>query len=253
MTHPADKVKKAARLFTQSLSDYEISRRIDVPRSTINSWRHRPASPPPSSRLEVSNWRPPDEAAYAYLLGVYLGDGHISVVKGSPPRLGLYMDARFERIVEEVRTALISVVPGVSVRMNRRGKSHCVLLVASHPAWIAAFPQHGSGRKHMRKIELTSWQRELTSHHPKELLRGLIHSDGSRVINRFRVSLPSGRVGDYAYTRYFFSNLSSDIRRIFCEHCEMLGIRWTQSNQRNISVSHRDSVAILDSFVGPKR
>jgi hypothetical protein len=71
-------------------------------------------------------------------------------------------------------------------------------------------------------------------------------------VNRFNVQLPSGRAGSYAYPRYFFSNLSPDIRRLFCEHCEMLGIRWTQSNPRNISVSHRRSVAILDEFIGPK-
>ena len=43
-----------------------------------------------------------------------------------------------------------------------------------------------------------------------------------------------------------------DIRGLFCEYCDKLGIRWTQSNPRNISVSHRDSVALLDTFVGPK-
>jgi hypothetical protein len=84
------------------------------------------------------------------------------------------------------------------------------------------------------------------------LIRGLIHSDGCRGVNRFSTKLPSGRVAAYRYTRYFFSNLSSDIRSIFCQHCELLGIRWTQSNARNISVAHRDSVALLDSFVGPK-
>jgi hypothetical protein len=40
---------------------------------------------------------------------------------------------------------------------------------------------------------------------------------------------------------------------LFCEYRERLGIRWTQSNPRNISVSHRPSVELLDSFVGPKR
>ena len=34
--------------------------------------------------------------------------------------------------------------------------------------------------------------------------------------------------------------------------CEELGIRWTQSNHRNISISHRDSVAVLERIVGPK-
>jgi hypothetical protein len=43
------------------------------------------------------------------------------------------------------------------------------------------------------------------------------------------------------------------LRGLFCEYCERLGIRWTQSNHRNISVSHRHSVALLDEFVGPKR
>jgi len=82
---------------------------------------------------------------------------------------------------------------------------------------------------------------------------GLIHSDGCRTINRFKTKLPSGRVASYEYPRYFFSNLSDDIRGIFCEHCALLGIRWTQSNPRNISVSHRTSVALMDEFIGPKR
>jgi hypothetical protein len=72
------------------------------------------------------------------------------------------------------------------------------------------------------------------------------------VINRFSTKLPSGRVRKDAYPRYFFTNYSGDIRRIFCDHCELLGIRWTRSSFKNISVSHRDSVALLDEFVGPK-
>jgi hypothetical protein len=71
-------------------------------------------------------------------------------------------------------------------------------------------------------------------------------------MNCFSTQLPSGRVARYEYPRYFFTNYSADIRRIFCEHCELLGIRWTQSNPRNISISHRDSVALLDDFIGPK-
>lgn len=126
-------------------------------------------------------------------------------------------------------------------------------MLASHPIWPYAFPQHGPGRKHARRIELAGWQRNLTHRHAQALLRGLIHSDGSRVINRFKTPLPSGRIGRYAYVRYFFTNYSADIRRIFCEHCDLLGIHWTQSSFKNISVAHRNSVAILDSFIGPKR
>jgi hypothetical protein len=39
---------------------------------------------------------------------------------------------------------------------------------------------------------------------------------------------------------------------LFIEHCQLLGIKVTQSNHRNLSVSHRHSVAILERVVGPK-
>ncbi len=72
------------------------------------------------------------------------------------------------------------------------------------------------------------------------------------MVNRFKTKLPSGRISAYSYVRYFFTNMSVDIRRIFREHCELLGIRVTQSNHRNLTVSHRTSVAILEEVVGPK-
>ena len=129
----------------------------------------------------------------------------------------------------------------------------CVRVVVGSVRWPEVFPQHGSGRKHVRPIVLESWQREIVDEFPQEFLRGLIHSDGCRTVNRFKTKLPSGRVAEYAYPRYFFSNLSADIRGLFCEYCDKLGIRWTQSNHRNISVSHRRCVAVLDEFIGAKR
>jgi hypothetical protein len=93
---------------------------------------------------------------------------------------------------------------------------------------------------------------ELVDAYPQELLRGLIHSDGCRTVNRFSTTLPSGRVAEYAYPRYFFSNMSPDIRRCSARPATRSAIRWTQSNHRNISVSHRRSVAALDAFIGPK-
>ena len=90
------------------------------------------------------------------------------------------------------------------------------------------------------------------SAHSAQFVRGLIHSDGCRSVNRFTTRLPSGRSANYAYPRYFFSNLSGDIRGLFCEACDRLGVRWTQSNARNISVADRRSVALLDRVVGPK-
>jgi hypothetical protein len=161
------------------------------------------------------------------------------------------LDARYPMIVRAAVTAIEATLPGIATHCCRP-KDNLVRVVASSRSWREAFPQHGPGRKHKRSIELVDWQRKITASHPHELLRGLIHSDGCRTVNRFKTKLPSGRIAEYAYPRYFFSNLSDDIRRIFCKHCELLGIRWTQSNPRNISISHRKSVALMDEFIGPK-
>ena len=191
-------------------------------------------------------------AAYCYLLGAYLGDGCIQVSPRGAASVAFSLDSRYPRIIEEVRGAIGTLFDDTPANRLYRHDGSVTVVQASHPALPFAFPQHGAGRKHTREIRLAPWQQELTHAHPRQLLRGLIHSDGCRCINRFKTRLPSGRVAEYEYPRYFFSNLSEDIRGIFCEHCELLGIRWTQSNPRNISISHRRSVALLDEFIGPK-
>ena len=165
--------------------------------------------------------------------------------------LRIYLDKRYEGIVADA-AATIASVAGCTVRRYDHAPG-VTILHASAPYWPAILPQHGPGKKHLRPIVLEPWQEQVTARFPQELLRGLIHSDGCRCVNRFSTRLPSGRVAKYAYPRYFFTNYSADIRDIFCRHCELVGIRWTRPSFKNISVSDRKSVAILDGFVGPKR
>ena len=233
--------------------DSEIARLTGIPQRTVNGWRggrglgyhQRVAAAKPE-------WRPKQPVAYCYLLGVYLGDGCIHVSERGSASLPVSCDSSYPDIIRQTEAAVRAVLPDVPVRRFMRMNGSVTVVQARHPVLPFAFPQHGPGRKHSREIKLTDWQRKMSHAHPRELLRGLIHSDGCRSTNRFKTKLPSGRAAEYAYPRYFFSNLSADIRRIFCEHCELLGIRWTQSNPRNISVSHRTSVALLDEFIGPK-
>jgi hypothetical protein len=105
-------------------------------------------------------------------------------------------------------------------------------------------PQHGAGKKHERKIELTDWQEELVDLVPTLLIRGLIHSDGCRFIN-------TGR-GGWSAPRYVFTNFSDDIKRIFCEACDRLDLNWTTAAPKSIYLSRKADVARLDEFIGPK-
>jgi hypothetical protein len=107
------------------------------------------------------------------------------------------------------------------------------------------FPQHGPGPKHLRAIVLDPWQTWVAvERHPRLLLRGLIHSDGCRYINRIR--------GRYEYPSYSFSNRSADIRAIFMLTCDRLEISYRQTYEWTISIAKRKDVAKLDVFIGPK-
>jgi hypothetical protein len=247
-------VEAARSLFGIGLSDYEIARRTGVSRSSVQHWRTRgiPCHIAKPSSDARPTWRPLDRKSYSYLLGIYLGDGYIANTGVGTPRLEISLDPKYPAILA-MCSAAIENVAGIKPKTisKKSSKGQALRVVAANPSWLLAFPQHGPGKKHERSIRLVEWQKEIVEQFPQEFLRGLIHSDGSRVVNRCKATLASG-TREYRYPRYFFTNLSDDIRDLFCITCDRLGIRWSRSSHKNISVANRSSVSILDSFVGPK-
>ncbi|WP_236950032.1 LAGLIDADG family homing endonuclease [Mycobacterium sp. MS1601] len=110
--------------------------------------------------------------------------------------------------------------------------------------WPCLFPQHGPGRKHLRPITLAPWQVAIVEHEPEQFVRGLIESDGCRVVANDR---------GVASVRYHFTNHSADIRGLFCWALDLLGIHWTQNSRYMIAVYRKADTARLDGFIGPKR
>ena len=248
MTRPPEQHEEVHRLLDRGLNSKQIAGLTGAPDSTVRLWRHGPRHPKGGSG--TLTWRVGNDSSYSYLLGLYLGDGHVASAHKNP-FLRFFLDRLYPGVISDATRALERVFPDSAVRRYDPEHARLTILQISHQRLPYLLP-HGPGRKHERPIVLAPWQRERTHRHPEHFLRGLIHSDGCRCMNRFKTRLPSGRVAEYEYPRYFFSNLSADIRRLFCDHCDLLGIRWSLSNPRNVSVSHRDSVALLDSFIGPK-
>jgi hypothetical protein len=190
-----------------------------------------------------------DERAYSYLLGLYLGDGHIIKGRRDVYALSIKCCDAWPGLRDQARFALSSVMPTSSVfSVARIG---CTEIKSTSKHWPCLFPQHGPGRKHERKIELEPWQQEIVNNHPGDFARGLFHSDGCRLINRVRRPL---RDGDrwYENPRYLFVNMSADIHRLCGEALDRLGVAWRFSKPTTISVARREAVARLDQFVGPK-
>jgi hypothetical protein len=240
------------------LSPTEISRRTGIPRRTVCDWLHQqvPRTSPGKPNLcrECGHTaHSPDDLSesYVYLLGIYLGDGCISPHPRGVFKLRVVLDAAYPKIVEEVAAAMQALSPANNVRTatryekdsNENEYASCMEVYAYSRAWPCLFPQHGPGRKHDRRIVLSSWQQALVAKAPELLLRGLIQSDGCRFIN-------TGK-GGWVNPRYSFSNASDDIRRIFVAACNLLELHTTTA-PRTVYVSRKADVARMDEFVGPK-
>jgi hypothetical protein len=251
---PQETVDSALRMSDNGVSDKTNAEIHGVAIKTIRRWRRlyqRQGLPrgtgfqaTPCPRCDGAEL---DEAAYALLLGWYLGDGSIAKARRGVFTLQIVKDKRYPELNREIFETIKRVKPTASP-CPRRGVG-VVRTEARWKHWPCLFPQHGPGRKHLRKIELVEWQREIVAKYPEQLLRGLFHSDGCRFVNW--ASKP-GTDKRYYYVRYMFSNESDDIRKILTDTLDLLGIAWRQPRRNMIAVSRKEAVAALDVFVGPK-
>jgi hypothetical protein len=242
---------EAQSLFAAGRNDCEISRLTGIPRRTILDWRRgrglaRRPSAAGAKRCDHDFSTLPT-SAYSYLLGLYLGDGWLSAGPRGVWRMRIILDSAYPGIVNECAASLETIMPGKAAYRQTRSGQRTVEVQMWSKHWICLFPQHGPGRKHERRIALEAWQAEIVSKAPKELLRGLIHSDGTRII---ATEVQGGRIR--RAPRYSFSNRSDDIRRIFCLACDAVGVQWTRPSKYQIAIYRLESVARLDEFVGPK-
>jgi hypothetical protein len=145
----------------------------------------------PTGRCPRCHGRDLNVAAYAYLLGLYLGDGHIT---GGPRAHTLWVACSdtWPGLLDLARQAMSMVMPTSSVFSSSQPGVNCTCVKSVSQHWTCLFPQHGPGRKHERRIEREPWQQEIVDSYPGDFARGLFHSDGWRGVNRVRRQLPSG-------------------------------------------------------------
>ena len=255
-------VDETFRLKASGLTDKQIASQTGVSVQAIRHWRYGTRRNPTTTASNCTDYCPRcstaviHEEAYAYLLGAYLGDGHITEFKRKPGlyTLWIFYDSKYPPLIAYCHAAMGAVFPVKPFTVRRKV---CTAIKAYSKHWACIFPQHGPGKKHERLIALEPWQQVIVEEHSERFVRGLMHSDGSRVLNR--IPKRDGQ-GFHAYPRYLFANTSRDIVGLFTDAADRLGIPWKAHvkrqpsvlSQRAISISRRDAVARMDTFVGPK-
>lgn len=239
-------------LVEAGVNDCEISRRTGIPRTTVRDMRAPtyvrktkavicPRCHRPGRQLTFS------AADYCELLGLYLGDGHITQMERTQ-RLRITLDTKYPTIVAEALELLRRCFPNNSVGSHPQHGGTCIVVWVYCSHLSCLFPQHGEGLKHERAIVLEPWQQRLVALEPWPLIRGLIRSDGCSFVNR---------TGPYEYPSYAFSNCSEGVVEIFSMACRAVGLklRTTFTPGRRIwhvRINRRECVALLDEHVGKK-
>jgi hypothetical protein len=241
----AEQFEAAKHLIAAGVNDCAIARETGVPRTTVRDWRRRPPIRPrlvsTSACGVVHDFSAIPAAAYGYVLGLYLGDGCISRSQ-RVWHLRVTLDKKYPRIIDRCRAAIDVLMPGQRAAIHPQ-RTGCVVVSLYSKHWPCLLPQHGPGKKHLRPIRLEPWQEVLVGEATRDFIRGLIDSDGCRVVANDR---------GVRSIRYHFSNRSDDIRGLFCAALDELGIPWTRPSKYVIAVYRKAAVARLDEFVGPK-
>ncbi|MFH8292167.1 transcriptional regulator [Streptomyces sp. NPDC018059] len=246
--------KRVLALVGQGRSLNSVSKETGISRAAIRSWRTHPkpvgrGRDKSCPRCRDTPGSPEHPSAYSYLLGLYLGDGCVSLNQRGIYSLRIACADGWPGLIDACADAIQAVRPDNKVcRVQSVG---CQYVTCWSKHWACLFPQHGPGKKHERKIALEPWQQEIVDAHPWEFVRGLIHSDGCRVTN-WTTRLIGGERKRYEYPRYFFTNVSEDIVRLYTDTLDQLGVQWKRANSRNISVARKADVALMDTHIGPK-
>jgi len=235
---------KVIQLKKSGLNNSQISKLLEIPRTTINSWIK---SKPNFEKNNNDDFNPEKyivenklENTYSYILGLYLGDGYINKMKRTY-RLRIFNTKEYEQLNNHIKRQLQILFPN-----NKIGfvdfKSYLSIHVYSNKLIPHLFPQNGIGRKHTRNIKLVDWQKRIISH--KHLLMGLFHSDGTFYYRKNKKNI---------YPAYGFRNESDDIHEIFQNCCRNLNISYTFSIKRkNTNIYKNNDVIKLKEIIGTK-
>ena len=218
-----DEVNHILDLYNSGCSQNKIFKTLGIDRGTIRQIINDPQGYLNKATIKF-NLSEINKKSYAFILGVYLGDGCIS--KTHTPnvyRLRIALDNKYKELNEEVISELKILFPNNKIAHYAvENTNGCIISVHSSNL-LTLFPQHDIGRKHERPIILEDWQKEIVNEFPVDFLKGLIYTDGC-------FYLAGGK-----YKRCNFTNKSKDIIDLCSDTMNKLNIN------HNIRMKNKDT------------
>ena len=142
MTRPSHQAVRALELHRAGLNNCEISRATGIPRSTIRERitpRYVRRTGPDQGCFRCLGYEPAGRT-YAYLLGLYLGDGCLTASRKQVWHLRIFRDQRYVGLIRECEQAVGAMTPR---RVSTKQRIGCVEIGAWWKHWIHLFRSTG--------------------------------------------------------------------------------------------------------------
>jgi intein-encoded DNA endonuclease-like protein len=236
-----EEIKKILDYHKNGYNPSEIGRMTNIPRCTcadiINRYKNKDTENikfKSDCDLNLIN-----KKVYAFLLGEYLGDGHIICSKklkngNNVFKFRIFQDTKYPNVIKEIQSAM-QIILGGCISVVKKKEENCVEIFTYSTQVATLFPQLGPGKKHNRKIVILEWQKKIIEEYPFDFLKGLIYSDGCIFLNK--------KSGQYWID---FTNRSEDIKEIYEEVLGSLGIMSSRNSKGlNVRVTNQLAVSAL--------
>ena len=125
--------------------------------------------------LDTSN-----KSAFAYIIGVALGDGNLSNPNGRAVRLRITCDLKYPNIALEIQEKLHTVAPNNKISISQ--KKGCIDISCYSNEWEKSLGWK-VGSKLKQDISVPTWVQE-NPDYSKACLKGLLQTDGSIYTDR---------------------------------------------------------------------
>jgi len=235
MKYSVEQVERAKSLKNEGRNFSEIARIMNIPRPSLKYFfNEKHKSKRGINKIIDYSYIIDNKLVkeYSYILGLYLGDGHITNM-GRTYRLRIALDYKYDNLNDFAKEMLKRLFPDNKINILNVDNSWIVLSVYNKYIIKGLFPQMGDGKKHFRDVSLKDWQWNIIDYN--YLLLGLFHSDGCYYLN--------SKKNKYSYQ---FSNKSKDLINIFKMCCEHLNLKYYFSNHYtkesfSITISVKDS------------
>lgn len=124
-----------------------------------------------------------NEKVLAYLIGVGIGDGNLSLLNNRSIRLRISCDTKYPNLIQKIVTSINTILPENKINLvKNRGK--CVDIVSFSNFWEPWLGWRAEGgSKSKQNVRIPSWIFE-NSNFLRACLRGLIETDGSVYVDR---------------------------------------------------------------------